>query len=72
MSAYQGHLPGSPARNGVPERVNYTPRKGAVDQMPHLTAEDLAPYAGGYEEWLPGFTRGFKRGSRRTADGGRR
>lgn len=39
MSAHQGHLPGSPARNGLPERANYAYRGLDVDQ---LTA-DLTP-----------------------------
>ena len=61
MSAHRAHLPGSPARNGLPPRTGYTYRGTGNDQGPNLSAEQLAPYAGGYEQWLPGFARGNNR-----------
>jgi len=52
VSLHHGHLPGSPARNGLPERRDYTYRGTGEDVMP-LPAEALEPYQVSYEQWLP-------------------
>lgn len=76
MSAHQGHLPGPPARNDLPERKNYAYRGLGVDQLtgnlaPYriacdITAHEGTPYTG-YDTSLseiPGKT-GRKPGDRR-------
>jgi hypothetical protein len=39
VTAHHGHLPGSPARNGLPERRGYTYRGTGHDQL----TRDLTP-----------------------------
>jgi hypothetical protein len=60
MSLHHAHLPGTPARNGLPERVNYAYQGTGSDVIP-LSSDALAPYKGGYEQWLPEFARGNSR-----------
>jgi len=69
MSAHHGHLPGSPARNGLPEPRFYTYGGTGEDVMP-LPAEALEPYRVSYEQWLPQFALGSS-GPRKHAKGGR-
>lgn len=66
MSLRHGHLPGSQARNGLPPRTDYTYQGTGKDRGPNLSAEQLAPYQGGYEQWLPQFARGLNRPRRST------
>jgi hypothetical protein len=48
-------------RNGMPEPVGYVYRGTGEDQGPHLSDQQLEPYRGGYDQWLPGFARGNNR-----------
>lgn len=66
MSLHRAHLPGTPARNGLPEPIGYTYQGTGEDQGPHLGDEQLAPYRVAYEQWLPAFTRGTR--TARTGD----
>ncbi len=59
-------------RNGLPERRNYAYRGTGTDQGPHLTPEDLKPYEGSAEEWLPDFARGTSKRSQQPEGGGQR
>jgi len=59
VSLHRGHLPGSPARNGLPEPRFYAYNGTGEDVMP-LPAEALEPYQVSYEQWLPQFPRGTR------------
>jgi hypothetical protein len=66
VSLHRAHLPGSTARNGLPPSRDYTYQGTGKDRGPNLSAEQLAPYQGGYEQWLPQFAHGARRA--RTGD----
>lgn len=67
MTLISGRRIGTPDRNGLPERRNYTAYRGTgKDELTgNLTDEDLAPYAVDYKQWLPSFERGNKSGGAR-------
>lgn len=52
-------------RNDMPEFKPYVYRGTGRDQMPFLGDEALAPYRGGYEQWVPSMPRGGARPGRR-------
>ncbi len=67
MSAHHAHLPGSPARNGLPERRDYAYQGTGEDtRTGHLTVADLEPYKVSYDQWLPQFAHGARKA--RTGD----
>jgi hypothetical protein len=49
-------------RNGLPGWKPYVYRGTGQDQKPYLGDEALAPYRGGYEQWIPDFARGSSAG----------
>ena len=60
----------SVGRNGMPERVNYVYRGTGEDQMPYLGEDDLKPYKGETEPYLPDFPRGSSKPSGKCEDCG--